>query len=77
VGRGLRFGVVAFVAAHFGTQIFRFFSRYYKPALYTLIVLAVLGGIAAVVWYRRYRREHPSSSNAAKSEPKKPGRKVA
>jgi membrane protein YqaA with SNARE-associated domain len=77
VGRGLRFGVVAFVAAHFGTQIFRFFSRYYKPALYTLIVLAVLGGIAAFVWYRRYRREHPSSSNAAKSEPKKPGRKVA
>lgn len=57
-GRGLRFAVVAFVAAHYGPQIFRFFSRYYKPALYSLIVLAVAGGLTGLFFYLRYRRNH-------------------
>ena len=77
VGRGIRFGVIAFVAAHFGTQIFQFFSRYYKPALYTLITLAVLGGIAAVVWYRRYRRAHPRRPGDNKGKSRKSREKVA
>jgi membrane protein DedA with SNARE-associated domain len=55
-GRGLRFTIVAFVAAHYGSQIFRFFSRYYKPALYTVIVLAVAAGLTGLFFYLRYRR---------------------
>ena len=55
-GRALRFSIVAFVAAHYGSQIFRFFSRYYKPALYSLIGLGVVGGLTGLFLYLRYRR---------------------
>ena len=77
VGRGIRFGVVAFIAAHFGTQIFKFFSRYYRPAMYTLIALAVAGAIASIWWFRRYRRAHPRRPGDTKSEAKESRRKVA
>lgn len=56
LGRALRFGIIGFIASHFGTQIFRFFARYYKPALYTLIAAAVAGGMTGLWFYLRYRR---------------------
>lgn len=56
LGRGIRFAIVGFVAAHYGPKIFRFFSQYYKPALYILIVLGVAGGIAGMFFYFRHRR---------------------
>jgi membrane protein DedA with SNARE-associated domain len=62
VGRGLRFGILGFVAAHYGSHIFRFFSRYYKPALYSLIALAVAGGVAGLLFYLRYRRNRSQAS---------------
>ena len=62
-GRILRFGIVAWVASRYGTHIFHFFALYYKPALWTLIGLAVLGGIAALVyWQRRKRVKHDESA---------------
>ena len=39
LGRGVRFMVVAGLGAIYGRHIIRFFSRYYKPALFTLIGL--------------------------------------
>jgi membrane protein YqaA with SNARE-associated domain len=66
-GRGARFAIVGFLAAHYGSQIFRFFSRYYKPALYSLIALAVAGGMAGLFFYLRYRRRR-----AQQSEGKRP-----
>lgn len=77
VGRGIRFTVVAFIAAHFGTQIFQFFSKYYKPALYSLIALAVVGGLAAVWWYLRYRRRHSRQTKGRNTQSKRSERKVA
>jgi membrane protein YqaA with SNARE-associated domain len=56
LGRGVRFTLVAYMASRYGRAIFRFFSRYYTPALWTLISLAVIGGIIALVYYLRYRR---------------------
>jgi membrane protein YqaA with SNARE-associated domain len=67
-GRGIRFGLIAFIAAHFGTQIFGFFSRYYKPAMYTLIALGIVGGIGGVWWFRRYRRAHPRRAGDTRAE---------
>jgi membrane protein YqaA with SNARE-associated domain len=56
IGRGIRFAVVAGLGALYGRHIISFFSRYYKPALITLIALAVLGGLVALVKYLKYRR---------------------
>lgn len=55
LGRGIRFTIVAGLGAIYGRHIVRFFSRYYKPALFTLIGLAVIAGIVSVVQYYRYK----------------------
>jgi membrane protein YqaA with SNARE-associated domain len=55
LGRGVRFTLVAGLGAIYGRHIVRFFSRYYKPALFTLIGLAVIAGIVSLVQYYRYK----------------------
>ncbi len=55
LGRGIRFTIVAGLGAIYGRHIVRFFSRYYKPALFTLIGLAVIAGIVSLVQYYRYK----------------------
>ena len=55
-GRIIRFGLVALITKRYGKSIFGFFSHYYKPALYTLIVLGVLGGIFGIRFYLQLRR---------------------
>jgi len=55
LGRGLRFTIVAGLGAIYGRHIVRFFSRYYKPALFTLIGLAVIAGILSLIQYYRYK----------------------
>ena len=56
VGRGIRFAIVAGLGALYGPHIVKFFSKYYKPALFTLIALAVVAGLFALVQYLRYRQ---------------------
>ncbi len=65
LGRAVRYVAIGFVAAHYGTAIFRFFSKYYKPALYGLVALAVMGGAAGFLVYLRRRRS--SQANRARS----------
>jgi membrane protein YqaA with SNARE-associated domain len=55
LGRGVRFTIVAGLGAIYGRHILRFFSRYYTPALFTLIGLAVIAGIVSVVQYYRHK----------------------
>lgn len=55
LGRGLRFTIVAGLGAIYGRHIVRFFSRYYKPALFMLIGLTVIAGIISLVQYYRYK----------------------
>jgi membrane protein YqaA with SNARE-associated domain len=55
-GRILRFGLVGWVTSKYGKHIFTFFSRYYRPALYSLIALAIVGGAVGVWYYLRLRR---------------------
>jgi membrane protein YqaA with SNARE-associated domain len=55
LGRGVRFTIVAGLGAIYGRHIVIFFSRYYKPALFTLIGLAVVAGIVSLIQYYRYK----------------------
>lgn len=55
LGRAVRFTIVAGLGAIYGRHIVRFFSRYYKPALFSLIALAVIGGVFSLVQYYRYK----------------------
>lgn len=55
LGRGVRFTIVAGLGAVYGRHIVRFFSRYYMPALITLIALAVIAGALSLIQYYRYK----------------------
>ena len=65
LGRGLRYGIVAGLGALYGTQIVRFFSRYYQAAFAILIGLAVAGGILTLVQYLRSQRAPASHHRKA------------
>ena len=62
LGRGVRFTIVAGMGAMFGRHIVRFFSQYYEPAVFTLIGLAVIGGIVSLVQFYRYKKRLAVSS---------------
>ena len=66
LGRGIRFFAVALLGRIYGRTIASFFSTYYKPALFTLIGLAVLGAILALVEYLRHKKPHqaPAASRS-------------
>jgi membrane protein YqaA with SNARE-associated domain len=53
LGRTLRFGLVAWITMQYGRHLFRWLRTYYRPAMWTMIVLAVAGGIVALWLYRR------------------------
>ncbi len=59
-GRILRFAIVALITKTYGKSIFQFFSRYYEPALYSLIALAVAGTVVGLLFYLRHRRDSKS-----------------
>lgn len=56
VGRAARFFALAFLARLYGTMILGLIRHYYKPFLYLFVGLGVAGGIAALIYFKRYRR---------------------
>jgi len=51
IGRGVRYGILAYLGAHYGKHIINFFARYYKPTVILLISLSVIGGLYALIKY--------------------------
>lgn len=62
MGRGIRFTVVAGMGAIYGDPIVSFFRQYFKPALYTLIGLALIGSAVAIYQYLNYRKRRGGAS---------------
>jgi membrane protein YqaA with SNARE-associated domain len=50
-GRAIRYSIVAGLGAHYGKPIVSFFSQYYKPAVLTLVGLAVAGSAVTLLSY--------------------------
>jgi membrane protein DedA with SNARE-associated domain len=57
LARAIRYSLLAWLGSMYSKQIFGFFHSYYKPLFWTLIGLAVLGGIAALYWTWKRKRE--------------------
>lgn len=55
-GRALRYGLVSWITARYGGNIFHWFRGYYRPALWTLATLGVIAGAVALWFYIRERR---------------------
>lgn len=67
-GRVIRYFGLAYLGHIYGTQIVDWLSKYYKPLLYGLIALAVVGGVAALVYFKWYR---PKKQGEQRQEGKK------
>lgn len=74
LGRAIRFFVVAFLGRLYGTAIVGWLGRYYKPFLYILIGLGVLGGVGALVYLKWYR---PRRQNAGQRNKRAAAKKAA
>ncbi|HEY3769764.1 MAG TPA: VTT domain-containing protein [Candidatus Angelobacter sp.] len=57
LARAIRYSLLAWMGSIYSKQIFGSFHRYYGPVFWVLIVLAVIGGIAALVWARKRKRD--------------------
>lgn len=62
LGRAMRFFVIAFLGKLYGTAIVGWLDRYYRPFLYVLITLGVLGGLAALLYFVWYRPRHQKAA---------------
>jgi len=77
LGRGIRFTVAAFLGAHYGRHVLRFFSQYYKPALLTLISCSVIAGALGLHQYWRFRNKRRNGSKEARRSAQSPRHKTA
>jgi membrane protein YqaA with SNARE-associated domain len=68
VGRGVRFFIIAFLGKLYGTAIVGWLGRYYKPFLYVLIALGVVGGLAVLIYFKWYRPRHRNSREVQKQK---------
>jgi membrane protein DedA with SNARE-associated domain len=57
LARAIRYGLLAWLGSMYSKQIFGFFHNYYRPMLWTVVSLAVIGGVAALYWWWKRRRE--------------------
>jgi membrane protein YqaA with SNARE-associated domain len=74
LGRSVRYTLVAYLGSIYGRHVFSWLGHYYRPVMYTLILLAAVGGLVAWYYWRRYKREH---RDEADSRAKRPTTKVA
>lgn len=65
LGRAVRYTLLAYFGSIYGRHIIHWLKRYYQPALYVLIALAVAGGGVGFYFWRRYRsRQHAGSGRS-------------
>lgn len=60
LARAIRYGLLAWLGSMYSKQIFGFFHNYYRPMLWTVVALSVIGGMAALYWtWKRKRQGKP------------------
>jgi membrane protein YqaA with SNARE-associated domain len=66
--RLIRYFVITWVASLYGRQIFNFFGRYYQPALWTLVGIAIAGALGGLLYYLRRRRPRQKADSVAQDK---------
>ncbi|HEY2361608.1 MAG TPA: VTT domain-containing protein [Candidatus Angelobacter sp.] len=60
LARAIRYGLLAWLGSMYSEQIFGFFHHYYRPMLWIVVSLSVIGGILALYWtWKRKRQGKP------------------
>ena len=69
LARAIRYSLLAWLGSMYSKPIFGFFHKYYRPMLWTVVSLAVIGGLLALYWtWKRKRQGKPVIPDA--KEPK-------
>ena len=63
IGRALRFFALAYLGRVYGHRVIELFSRFYRPALYALIASAIVGCLAALLYFKRYKTRSQHSDH--------------
>ena len=63
--RLIRFFVITWMASRYGRQIFDFFGRYYQPALWSLVGIAMAGAIGGLLYYLRATEHRAEDADRA------------
>lgn len=60
IARSIRYLTLAYLGSRYSRQIFGFFQKYYRPMLWSLVTLAVLGGILVGIYlWQRKKKGRP------------------
>ena len=73
LGRSIRYTALAYLGSIYGRAMFHWLSRYYRPLLYALIALGVIGGLAALYYWRRHKRNSAQPTHEHAPAPKATG----
>ena len=60
LARAIRYGLLAWLGSMYSKQIFGFFQHYYRPMLWIVVSFSVIGGIAALYWTWKRKRQGKS-----------------
>jgi membrane protein YqaA with SNARE-associated domain len=63
LGRGVRYTLLAYLGHRYGHSILHWLGRYYKPLLYTLIGLVVLGVVGGLILWQRQKHKSKSEGD--------------
>jgi membrane protein YqaA with SNARE-associated domain len=66
IGRAIRFFFIAYLGKLYGTAIVGWLGRYYKPFLYVLIALGIVGAVAVLVYFKWYRPKYRNGDEVQK-----------
>jgi len=69
--RGIRYCALAYLGSSYSRQIFGFSQEYYKPILWTLLTFAVIGIIAAAIYFWKRKRVVKPVLSDTKNRPAK------
>ncbi len=67
IGRSIRYALMAYLGSIYGRVVFHWLHHYYKPVLYTLLGLVVVGALVGLYYWRRFKKRKKKES--ANSEP--------
>jgi membrane protein YqaA with SNARE-associated domain len=70
LGRGIRYAILAYLGAHYGRNIVRFFALYYWQTLSVLIAFAVLGALYGLYEYKRRQKVEAPKAPRPTSQPR-------
>jgi membrane protein YqaA with SNARE-associated domain len=71
VGRGIRYTILGYLGAHYGSYILKFFAQYYWPVFGTLVAFSLAGGLYGLYQYRHRQKTVGQRASRSKPQPRR------